>query len=129
MMRKLQEAKDRLESEKNNLMYAIEVFIAIMIMPIIRRITIFTTKMVIVKMVIMMIIWMITLDKRIMMIMIIMQVLKQQNFKLEASNANLSMMSSTMSPLQVIMITNHNNHDHDNGDEQHYESVADNYDQ
>ena len=107
MMRKLQEAKDRLESEKNNLMYAIEVFIAIMIMPIIRRITIFTTKMVIVKMVIMMIILIII--KRIMMIMIIMQVLKQQNFKLEASNANLSMMSSTMSPLQVIMINNHNN--------------------
>ena len=99
-MRKLQEAKDRLESEKNNLMYAIEVFIAIMIMPIIMRI--FTTNMVIVKMVIMMIILMITLNKRIMMIMIIMQVLKQQNFKLEASNANLSMMSSTMSPLQVF---------------------------
>ena len=118
MMKKLQEAKDRLESEKNNLMYAIEVSIAIMIMPIIRRI--FTTKMVIVKMVIMMIILMITLNKRIMMIiliiminkrimmiMIIMQVLKQQNFKLEASNANLSMMSSTMSPLQVIMINTH----------------------
>jgi len=51
MMKKLQQAKDKLESEKNNLMYAIEV-------------------------------------------------LKQQNFKLEASNANLSMMSSTMSPLQ-----------------------------
>lgn len=51
MMRKLQLAKDKLESEKNNLMYAIEV-------------------------------------------------LKQQNYKLEASNANLSMMSSTMSPLQ-----------------------------
>ena len=31
------------------------------------------------------------------------QVLKQQNYKLEASNANLSMMSSTMSPLQVIV--------------------------
>ena len=31
------------------------------------------------------------------------QVLKQQNYKLEASNANLSMMSSTMSPLQVII--------------------------
>ena len=110
-MKKLQEAKDRLESEKNNLMYAIEVFIAIMIMPIIRRITIFTTKMVIVKMVIMMIILIIMINKRIMMIMINMQVLKQQNFKLEASNANLSMMSSTMSPLQVILIKNHNNHD------------------
>ena len=33
---------------------------------------------------------------------ILTQVLKQQNYKLEASNANLSMMSSTMSPLQVI---------------------------
>ena len=39
-----------------------------------------------------------------MMIIVIMQVLKQQNFKLEASNANLSMMSSTMSPLQVMMM-------------------------
>ena len=34
---------------------------------------------------------------------ILTQVLKQQNYKLEASNANLSMMSSTMSPLQVII--------------------------
>ena len=35
---------------------------------------------------------------------ILTQVLKQQNYKLEASNANLSMMSSTMSPLQVIIM-------------------------
>lgn len=53
IMKQLREAKEKLESEKNNLMYAIEV-------------------------------------------------LKQQNYKLEASNANLSMMSSTMSPLQGL---------------------------
>ena len=45
-----------------------------------------------------------SLSKIITIIVILLtQVLKQQNYKLEASNANLSMMSSTMSPLQVII--------------------------